>query len=80
MDMQIGNKDTEIELICLEVNCLWLKFMTSEWIVSYLLHFLFIFRYVVISLVVYCTDETMKAETRIQLTKNYYVTVVFLAQ
>ena len=45
-----------------------------------LLHFLFSFHYVVISLVVYCTDETMKAETRIQLIKSYYVTVVFLAQ
>ena len=42
--------------------------------------FLFSFRYVVISLVVYCTDETMTAETRIQLIKSYYVTVVFLAQ
>ena len=29
--------------------------------------FLFSFHYVVISLVVYCTDEAMKAETRIQL-------------
>ena len=54
--------------------------MTSQEIVSYLLQFLFSFHYVVIRLVVYCTDETMKAETRIQLTKNYYVTVVFLAQ
>ena len=34
----------------------------------------------VISLVVYCIDEAMKAETRIQLIKRYYVTVVFLAQ
>ena len=42
--------------------------------------FLFNFHYVVISLVVYCTDEAMKAEMRIQLTKSYYVTVVFLAQ
>ena len=42
--------------------------------------FLFSFNYVVISLVVYCTDEAMKAETRIQLIKGYYVTVVFLAQ
>ena len=42
--------------------------------------FLFSFQYVVISLVVYCTDETMKAETRIQSLKNYNVTVVFLAQ
>ena len=42
--------------------------------------FLFSFHYVVISLVVYCTDEAMKAETRIQLIKSYYVTVVFLAQ
>ena len=41
---------------------------------------LFSFHYMVISLVVYCTDETMKAETRIQLIKSYYVTVVFLAQ
>ena len=80
MDMQIGNKDTGIELICPEKHCLWLKFMTPSWIVSYLLDFLFSFHYVVISLVVYCTDETMKAETRLQLTKNYYVTVVFLAQ
>ena len=54
--------------------------MTSQGIVSYLLHFLFSFHYVVISLAVYCTDEAMKAETRIQLTKSYYVTVVFLAQ
>ena len=38
------------------------------------------FHYVVISLVVYCTDEAMKAETRIQLIKTYSVTVVFLAQ
>ena len=42
--------------------------------------YLFSFHYVVISLVVYCTDETMKAETRIQLIKSYYVIVVFLAQ
>ena len=42
--------------------------------------FLFSFHYVVISIVVYCTDEAMKAETRIQLIKIYYVTVVFLAQ
>ena len=41
---------------------------------------LFSFHYVVISPVVYCSDETMKAETRIQLIKNYYVTVVFSAQ
>ena len=42
--------------------------------------FLFSFHYVVISLVVYCTDEAIKAETRIQIIKSYYVTVVFLAQ
>ena len=42
--------------------------------------FLFSFHYVVISLVVYSTDVAMKAETRIQLIKSYYVTVVFLAQ
>ena len=42
--------------------------------------FLFSFHYVVISLVVHYTDEAMKAETRIQLIKSYYVTVVFLAQ
>ena len=42
--------------------------------------FLFSFHYVVISIVVYCTDEAMKAETRIQLLKSYCVTVVFLAQ
>ena len=42
--------------------------------------FLFSFHYVVIRLVVYCTDVAMKAETRIQLIKSYYVTVVFLAQ
>ena len=42
--------------------------------------FLFSFQYVVHSLIVYCTDEAMKAETRIQLIKSYYVTVVFLAQ
>ena len=41
---------------------------------------LFSFHYVVISLVVYCIDEAMKAETRLQLIKSYYVTVVFLAQ
>ena len=29
MDMQIGNKDTGIEFICPEDNCLGLKFMTS---------------------------------------------------
>ena len=34
----------------------------------------------VISLVVYCTDEAMKAETRIQVIKSYYVAVVLLAQ
>ena len=42
--------------------------------------FLFSFHYLVISLVVYCTDETMRAETHIQLIKSYFVTVVFLAQ
>ena len=42
--------------------------------------FLFSFQYVVISLIIYCTDDAMKAETRIQLIKSYYVTVVFLAQ
>ena len=42
--------------------------------------YMFSFHYVVISIVVYCTDEAMKAETRIQLIKNHYVTVVFLAQ
>ena len=42
--------------------------------------FFFSFHYVVISLLVYYTHETMKAETRMQLTKSYYVTVVFLAQ
>ena len=42
--------------------------------------FLFSFHYMVISLVVYCTDEAMKAETRIQLIKSNHVTVVFLAQ
>ena len=34
----------------------------------------------VIRLIVYCADENMNAETRIQLIKNYYVTVVLLAQ
>ena len=34
MDMQIGNKDTGIEVMCPEDNCLWLKFVTSYWIVS----------------------------------------------
>ena len=34
----------------------------------------------VISLVIYCTDEAMKAGTRIQVIKSYYVAVVFLAQ
>ena len=42
--------------------------------------FLFGFHYMVISSIVYCTDESMKAETRIQSLKSYYVTVVFLAQ
>ena len=42
--------------------------------------FLFSLFYVVISLVVCCTDEAMKPETRIQLIKSYYVTVVLLAQ
>ena len=42
--------------------------------------FLFSFYFMVFSLVVYCTDEAMKAETRIQLVKSYYVSVVFLAQ
>ena len=42
--------------------------------------FLFSFQYVVFSFVVYCTDDAMKAKTRIQLIKRYYVTVVFLAQ
>ena len=42
--------------------------------------FLFSFHYVVISIVAYCTDEAMKAETRIQVIKSYFVTVVFLAQ
>ena len=42
--------------------------------------FLFSFHYVVISPVVYCTDEAMKAETRIQLIKSCYVAVVFLGQ
>ena len=41
---------------------------------------LFSFQYVVISLVVYCTDEAMKAETLMQLIKSYYVTMVFLAK
>ena len=41
---------------------------------------LFSFHYVVITLLIYCTDEAMKAEMRIQLIKSYYVTVVFLAQ
>ena len=54
--------------------------MTSQWFISYLLQFLYSFHYVVISLVVYCTYETMKAETRIQLIKSYYVAVVLLAQ
>ena len=40
--------------------------------------FLFSFHYVVFSLVIYCTDEAMNAETRVQLLKGYYVTVVFL--
>ena len=42
--------------------------------------FLHSFHYVVISLIIYCTDKAMKTETRIQLIKSYYVTVVFLAQ
>ena len=42
--------------------------------------FLFSFHYVVISLVVYCTDKAMEAGTRIQLINNYYVAVVFLTE
>ena len=42
--------------------------------------YMFSLHYVVISLVVYCTDEAMKAEARIQSIKNHNVTVVFLAQ
>ena len=42
--------------------------------------YMFSFHYVVISIVVYRPDEAMKAETRIQLLKSHYVTVVFLAQ
>ena len=42
--------------------------------------FLFSFQCVVNNLVVYYTNEAMKAETRIQLIKNYYVAVVFLVQ
>ena len=80
LDTQIGIKDTGIKFICPEDNCLWLNVMTSKWTVSCLLHFLCSFHYVVISLVVYCTDEAMKAETRIQVIKSYYVAVVFLAQ
>ena len=38
-----------------------------------MLRFLFSFHYVVISLVVYCIDEPMTAETRIQLIKKFYV-------
>ena len=45
-----------------------------------MLHFLMSFHCVVISLIKYGTDQAMKAETRIQLGKSYYVTVVFLAQ
>ena len=41
--------------------------------------FLFSFHYVVISIVVYCTDEAINKKTRRQLIKSYYVTVVFLA-
>ena len=41
---------------------------------------LFSFHFRVISLVVHCIDEAMKAETRIELIKSYCVTVVFLAQ
>ena len=70
MDMQIGMKDTGIKFICLDDYCLRLSFMTSQSIVSYLLPFLLKFHYVVISLVVYCPDEAMKAETRIQLIKT----------
>ena len=50
------------------MNC----FIPAAFFVQYL--------YVDISLKAYCTDEAMKAETRIQLIKSYYVTVVFLAQ
>ena len=42
--------------------------------------YFFSFHYVVIIIVIYFTDEAMKAKTRIQLIKNYFVTVVFLAQ
>ena len=41
---------------------------------------LFTFHFRVTSLVIHCMDEAMKAETRIQLIKSSYVTVVFLAQ
>ena len=41
---------------------------------------LFSFHFRVTRLIVHCIDEAMKAETRIQLRKSYYVTVVFLAQ
>ena len=42
--------------------------------------YFFSFHPVVIIIVIYFTDEAMKAETRIQLIKSYYVTVVFLTQ
>ena len=42
--------------------------------------YLFSFDYLVFCLLIYCADEAMKAETRTQLIKSYYVTVVFLAQ
>ena len=38
---------------------------------------LFSFHYVVISLVVYCTDEPMTAETRIQLIKSTTLLLCF---
>ena len=78
--MQIGNKFTEGEIICIEDNCLSSKIITSYRMVSYLLHFLFSFQYAVFSLILYCTDEAKRPVTRIQLIKSYYVTVVFLAQ
>ena len=80
MDMQIENKDTGIDIICSEDNCVRLNYVTSQGIVSYLLHFLFSFHYAVSSLLVCCTYELMTTETRIQLIKSYYVTVVFLPQ
>ena len=53
-------------------DVLLICFISSAFLISFL--------YMVVNLIVCCTDEAMKAETRIQVIKSYYVTVVFLVQ